>query len=290
MTDRLIVAENSGRIYYKTNFEANKTGEENQTFSSPLGNNELEELRWYFEDYLTAPYAVWEEKGKEIESALRPIGERLFKHLFDSGELGRSAYREFANSSNSELWLSSTDPNFLGLPWELIQDPSGDRPLALDLSTGINRTLDADQPILEAPSGKHLRVLMVIARPDGINDVRYRAIARPLFEKLKGTAEKVQIELCRPPSLEELERRLGSAQEANRPFQILHFDGHGTFGEDLIGGRQGFLLFEKNGVKEFVSAAKLGALISQFRVPLVVLNACRSGKMGGIGPDAAVAT
>jgi hypothetical protein len=45
-------------------------------FSSPLGEAEREDLRWYLEDYLIAPYAVYEERGRKVESAC-PSGAGL---------------------------------------------------------------------------------------------------------------------------------------------------------------------------------------------------------------------
>ena len=39
-------------------------------FSSPFGDAEREDIRWYLEDYLIAPYAVYEERGRGIEARL----------------------------------------------------------------------------------------------------------------------------------------------------------------------------------------------------------------------------
>ena len=33
-------------------------------FSSPFDDAKREDIRWYIEDYLTAPYAVYEERGR----------------------------------------------------------------------------------------------------------------------------------------------------------------------------------------------------------------------------------
>ena len=101
---------------------------------------------------------------------------------------------------------------------------------------------------------------------------------------------------------------LGAAAIAGEPYHILHFDGHGTFGRALAGGAagqshfdtgpaaRGYLAFESEGGGEhLVGADEFALIVSQAKVPLVVLNACRSGMLGeaavqGAGMQAAVAT
>jgi hypothetical protein len=51
-------------------------------FSSPLGEDEREDLRWYLEDYLIAPYAVYEERGHKVEERLPEWGTSLFDSVF----------------------------------------------------------------------------------------------------------------------------------------------------------------------------------------------------------------
>jgi tetratricopeptide (TPR) repeat protein len=142
---------------------------------------------------------------------------------------------------------------------------------------------------------------MVIARPKGEEDAGYRAVARPLFDKLDAVAGKVEVELSRPPTFARLKALLTDAKRAGRPYHILHFDGHGTFGVGAGGGadplrfrgpEQGYLLFEGASDDErLVSAAAFGEAIDEAGVPLVVFNACRSGQLGSeVGPEATVAT
>jgi hypothetical protein len=226
-------------------------------------------------------------------------GGRLFESLFGPGRPGRDAYLTAAGSPPYEFWLSSTDPRFLGLPFELMREPGKPEPLALTIA-GINRTLPGPTAPLELQHSESLRVLMVIARPLGEKDAAYRSVARPLFEKVQAVAGKVAIDLVRPPTFTELEQRLRAAKAAGRSYDILHFDGYGTFG---TGGRasphmfkqaeaKGFLLFEGDKEQDrLIAAADFGALMDEAGVPLVVFNACRSGQLaGGIRPEATVAT
>ena len=142
---------------------------------------------------------------------------------------------------------------------------------------------------------------MVIARPYGRRDVRFRMIARPLLERLGPVAGEVQLDVLRPPTFAELKRRLEEARDSGEPYQILHFDGHGAFGTTVARGAanpyrysapQGYLLFETEaGDQNPVAADQLAPLLTEAQVPLLVLNACQSGQIeGGAGPESAVAT
>ena len=300
MPNRLIVAEDQGRLSFILDRGLPQQIASAEGFTSPFAGEELEDLRWYVEDYLGAPYAVWEDRGAEVDMALADWGKSLFNRVFGTGQPGRDAYIQLTVGQEWELWLASKNPAFLGLPWELMCDPEGDKLLAFSLA-GINRTLPDRKDALEVGAANTLRVLMVIARPKGDQDAGYRAVARPLFDKLDAVAGKVEVELCRPLNFARLKALLAAAKTEKRPFHILHFDGHGTFGVDRRGEadplqfkaqEQGFLLFE--GASDWgrlVSAAAFGEVIDEAGVPLVVFNACRSGQLGSeVGPEATVAT
>src|SRR5688572_8842147 len=63
-------------------------------FAPPLTAKENADLRWYLEDYLRIPTAVYGEQGAAIEAQLPEWGERLFDALFGPGKPGRDAYQK----------------------------------------------------------------------------------------------------------------------------------------------------------------------------------------------------
>ncbi|KOX21726.1 hypothetical protein ADK67_25515 [Saccharothrix sp. NRRL B-16348] len=246
-----------------------------------MGGAELEDLRWYLEDYLRAPYGVYETRGPRIAELLPTWGRAMFAALLGSGP-AREAYVGFRTRATTdlEIVLSSALPERLGMPWELLRDPHLPKPLALD-GVGFSRTLPGrhrDDPV--AVQGQKLRVLMVIARPRGASDVGYQVIARPLLRRLEAVRGPVELEVLRPPTLEALDSALQAARQAGRPFQIVHFDGHGA----LTGGT-GVLHFERRGEP----AHRVAEVLNRAQVPVVVLNACQSGALGK-HLEAAVAT
>ena len=58
-------------------------------FNSPFGEGKSGTYRWYLEDYLMAPYAVYEERGRRRSRArLRGWGEALFEALVRRRQAG----------------------------------------------------------------------------------------------------------------------------------------------------------------------------------------------------------
>ncbi|MFI6501564.1 tetratricopeptide repeat protein [Nonomuraea typhae] len=268
----------------------------------PLDEQALEDLRWYLEDYLRHPFAVYSDRGTDIAAKLPGWGESVFEAIFGSAPV-RAAYATVRARGNPvEVVLQSSAAQRLGLPWELMCDPSRGRPLVLD-QVALTRSLPAADLSEAFPAGgTRLRVLMVISRPAGERDVGYQMIARPLLERLEAVRGKVDLLVLRPPTLDRLARVLEEAAAAGEPFQVVHFDGHGVFG----GGRvpapgwdplrfqgpmpHGMLAFETSGGEpDLVPAERVARVLSAGRVPVVVLNACQSGQVGA-QVEAAVAT
>jgi tetratricopeptide (TPR) repeat protein len=269
----------------------------------PLDADALEELRWYLEDYLRAPYGVYGERGEQVAARLAGWGQAIFEPVFGRAGAARDAYvRIRARGGPVEIVVRSASPQWLGLPWELAFDPARAAPLVLD-QVRLSRSV----PTAELGSafnvdGQRLRVLMVISRPDGDRDVGYRMIARPLLERLEAVRGAVELVVLRPPTLDQLREVLAAARAAGEPFQVVHFDGHGVLADRRAGPESrppvtfadvspgGVLLFEKaTGGPDRVSAETLAQVLVEAQVPVVVLNACQSGAIGQ-GLEAAVAT
>ncbi len=304
MTLRLMVQENGGSTQVMVRLP-NVTDPEPsgppQPFTLPLAIPDFEELRFYLEDYAQLPVGEYAVRGERVErERLSAWGEALHAAIFGGDPTRADAYSRARQEAEAgkpvEVAIQATNPQFLALPWELMKAPDEREPLSVRVVC-FDRSLPvSDPPRHFASTVEGYRVLMVIARPGGIKDVPFRAVARPLFQHLERNESAVQIEVLRPPSLDELQRRLNAAKAAGKIYHAVHFDGHGWFDDLLDGdGRQGFLLFEgENGWPEPVTAKKFAAALKKGDVPLVILNACQSGKIetaeDAAGPEASVAT
>ncbi|MEU8242349.1 tetratricopeptide repeat protein [Actinoplanes missouriensis] len=267
-----------------------------------MNADDAEELRWYLEDYLRAPYGVYQQRGEQVAARLDEWGRAAFGAVFDGSRAARDAYVRLRDRGVPlEVVVRSAVAERLGLPWELLHDPARPAPLVLD-GVRVRRALPtADLAGTFRVAGERLRVLMVISRPAGEDDVGYRMVARPLLARLEAVRGEVDLVVLRPPTLDRLREVLAEARAAGTPFQVVHFDGHGAFDgvprpawgplvtlESSAG--QGVLVFEQpGGGPDRVPAGRVAAVLSEAEVPVVVLNACQSGALGG-DVGAAVAT
>lgn len=265
----------------------------------PLSDADAEDLRWYLEDYLILPSAVYGERGQQIESKLPQWGIALFNAVFGAGP-ARDAYVSL-RASRPMLVFRSASPARQALPWELLRDPARPVPLALELA-GISRSLPEAPGIqsVPVPEGR-LRVLMIISRPSGEHDVGYQMFARPLLERIGAVRGHVDLTVLRPPTLDALAAALDEAADRNAPFHLVHFDGHGRVNDHgvpaslsatVYGTRrdEGILVFENpEGGARNVPASVVARLLNNAKVPVVVLNACQSGAIGK-DTDATIAT
>jgi len=265
-------------------------------FQHPFDDNALAELRWYLESYLRFPYGNEPNKAAAIEQQLQQWGEQLFNLIFRSGEKAREFLQEAIRSGldNCELAISSDNPDILNLPWEILYSP--DYQFLAPQLGGMYRSLST-QPV-KAALGQlpqdQLNILLVIARPYGERDIALKTIARPLLQALEPIRQYVNLKVLRPPSFEEFERELNAHKGF---YHIVHFDGHGDFDAHSQGWQhqlgstgQGVLVFESlTGEAQIITAAQIAQNLADCRVPLFVLNACKSGQEGE-GKFSSVAT
>jgi tetratricopeptide (TPR) repeat protein len=267
--------------------QANPRPAPSVTFTHPFDEQALADLRWYLEEYLRFPYGLAPDNAAKIEQKFQDWGEQLFELVFRSSEQARQFFQAatYEGLHQCELVITSDSPEVLNLPWELLYSPSDRHFLAPSLA-GMSRSLSeyAVREMGDLPQDK-LNILLVIARPYGEKDIALRTIARPLLQALSNIRQKVNLKVLRPPSFEQFERELN----ANRGFyHIVHFDGHGDFDPNSIGFQhtlgaagQGLLVFEKNdGSPDIVTAAQIAQNLADCRVPIFVLNACKSAHEG----------
>ncbi|HRD68439.1 MAG TPA: CHAT domain-containing protein, partial [Candidatus Competibacter sp.] len=182
----------------------------------------------------------------------------------------------------------------LAWPWEALADPQ--QAGALAHHCRIERQLDRGHDPLELSKDlprDRINILFVTARPYE-DDVRFRSLSRPVVEWIEKRELPARVTILRPPTFERLREHL---RERPAYYHIVHFDGHGGYGTavdadgggvpHLFKGPQGHLVFEtKDGKDDSVPADKLGALLREYRIPVMVLNACRSAMGGDDAEDA----
>jgi tetratricopeptide (TPR) repeat protein len=279
---RLIFSRDGEAITYRLTTSWGDELGEAQPFVPFLSRDDDEDLRWYLEEYMELPIGGALVRARRIEQSLAEWGRRLFGAVFDEGER-RELFDALVNGNGPRLLLTvaTKDLDVLRLPWELMASDRG--PLTTQGVT-IRRQLEtARRPEVYETGKLPLRILLAVSRPDDSGFIDPRHTTRAMLEALGPLGDGVVVDFCRPASLEEMERMLGEADRAERPYQIVHFDGHGSF--DPV-RQTSVLYFERDSLGSKltlggeVPADDFGALMAQRRIPLVILEACRSGQVG----------
>ena len=273
-------------------------------FRAPLGPIEMEDLRWYLEEYAVWPGGYVEEKARRIEGQLEAWGQVLYKAAVPSdsarevlngwSQVHARAVRRFSVQVDKGLpkgteqarvdRASEAATSLLGLPWELLHDGAaflfqGRKPVRVRRRLPNTRDLDV------AAVGLPIRVLLVTARPEdeACGYIDHRASAEPLVRAVESLGGLVELTLLGEPTFAGLVEELQRAEEADEPYHVLHFDGHGVFSKrEGLGG----LCFEDlrdvgKLVKrrhQTVYTDELGKALRDYRIPLVFLEACQTAQ------------
>ena len=259
-----------------------------------------ERIRWYLEDYAEYPADPAPAIARAAEQRLARTGVELFNRLFSG--TGAAGIWERASDQLDRVRVEvDIDPGAgPGLPWELLRDPARDAAVALDAGAfvRIHQRAAGRRPLPE-PAGDQLRVLLVICRPGGRDDVPFRSVAGRLVRGGAAQMQGLDLDVLRPATFARLSQVLHAAHAAGRPYHVVHFDGHGNYvdvadlsrvttSQHMYGfslaaparpGQHGYLVFEDPDNEEnqqLADGPTLGKLLAQTGVPVLVLNACRS--------------
>jgi tetratricopeptide (TPR) repeat protein len=275
---------------------------------------EQKELRWYIEDYLTRTESVEDVQVEQIEEWMKRRGEELYTKVL-ADNVGTQAVWFAVREQLADLRVEITTgiAEAASIPWELMRDPQSDSAIALRVQSFVRVQSDPSigfVPVPPTDEGR-VRLLYIVCRPGGRNDVELRAVANRLLRDLGEDLAHFDITALRPPTFEQLQKELTNAKDAKRPYHIVHFDGHGIY-EDLSkttladwlkainaltlgsknNGKHGYLLFEHTGSDDKmrpVPGDELGKLLHDTGVPVLVLNACQSAMHEAVADEKSTA-
>jgi tetratricopeptide (TPR) repeat protein len=247
-------------------------GEATTEFDFQWSDQDQEDLRWYLEDYLTYPVEPATGIATRIEARIAKVGDDIFAGIFrgttDAAKLWEQAVGQLGDL---RVELRTAEPRLAALPWELIRDPDSQALLALSCASFVRVHARPSRQSQPPPMETRVRILLVICRPAGAADVPFRSVASRLLKGLDSGFERhFELNVLRPPTYSQLDIVLRQAARSNRPYRIVHFDGHGL---------QGGLIFESSTNPEnteMIAGARIGRLLADVGAPLLILNACRS--------------
>jgi len=303
-------------IYTPANFPAAREVESPDFYlTAPLGPIEANDLQWYLEQYHIWPLGSFKERAERIEANLPLWGQALYQAVFGPKatqpaltaweKAAPAAERRFSvlvdrqlpegAEAESQALANEAASEWLRLPWELLHDGHGylfQGKQAVRVRRRLPNYREQAVRLAELP----IRILLVSPRPEDKHAgyLDHRASALPLVEAMETLGDQlVQLTLLTPPTFPALQQAIQQADAKHQPFDVVHFDGHGVFDQQLgLGGLcfedpQSVLQLEQRAMA-FVDAKKIAAVIRDYRIPLVFLDACQTAK-SEVDPTASVA-
>lgn len=143
-------------------------------FNFKLSEQDHKDLRWYLEDFLQYPLDPNPKVAERVEKRISEIGAELFKAVFQANDDARDLWatlREKLDDTRVEIITEVKQAT--AIPWELIRDSKTDVPLALRAQAFVRAQPNPAQKALQPKAEKKIRILLVICRPGGDDDVPF---------------------------------------------------------------------------------------------------------------------
>jgi hypothetical protein len=303
-------------IYTPANFPAAREVESPDFYlTAALGPIEADDLQWYLEQYHIWPLGTFKERAERIEANLHLWGQALYQAVFDNkaAQPALQAWQHAAfdterrfsvlvdrqlpegSEVESQALANEAASEWLRLPWELLHDGHGylfQGKHAVRVRRRLPNYREQAVRLAELP----IRILLVSPRPEDKHAgyLDHRASALPLVAAMESLGDQlVQLTLLTPPTFAALQQAIQQADAKQQPFDVVHFDGHGVFDPEL--GLGGLCFEDPQSVQQleqramaFVDAKEIAAVIRDYRIPLVFLDACQTAK-SDVDPTASVA-
>ena len=214
--------------------------------------------------------------GTTEERKVQEFGRTLFDALL-TGDV-RSRYEASLREARKQdkglrVKLYVRPPELSALPWEFLYDPDRDY-LVLSSSTPLVRYLDVSQPVERLMVTPPLRILGMVASPQGLPQLDVAHEKRLVEEAVQGLRAdgKVELSWLEGQTWRDLQRAMRRG-----PWHVLHFVGHGGFDPETEEGS--VALSDEQGRKDLLGATRLARLVDDhYPLRLIFLNSCEGAR------------
>src|SRR5262249_23348865 len=184
------------------NFDGSALFKTSHSFSPALDRFDMEDIRWYQENYFNSWYVSSNAVVERIRRAELNIGKALHRALF--GPAGQIS--NLVPESLAELRVEIRDEvHSAAIPWEsIVDDETGER-IALRSRSFVRSLVGIETTDYGPFTSRAHRLLLVICRPDGSRDIGYWSVAYSLWKSLNGIP-RVEIDVLRPATFNSLEK------------------------------------------------------------------------------------
>ena len=213
------------------------------------------------------------ELGRTNADLLKALGDKLFQALLPpdiQAHFRASLAGARAADRGLRIRLVVEPPELSGLPWEFLYDSDTNTFLANSTETALSRYIPYPMPRREIrDASPPLQVLLVISDPADLDPLDaggeealiHEALAAHLADGL------VELDVLTPATIRNINQKL-----REKPYNIFHFIGHGSF----EGDRGYVALQDRDGLARMVDDETFSSFFLGNRsLGLAVLNACQ---------------
>ncbi len=234
-------------------------------FTAPIGYPEIEELKWYLDQYYLWPSGAEKQRAQEVEERLPQWGRELYLNVMpkyscsevlsswlsaEEGQERRLTVFIDAQLVRGSSVVQQQEANraaflLLSLPWELLHD--GERYLLQGAkSVRARRHLPLRIPRgMGDPSRSKssTRVLLLSPQPDEPDSSALlpdEMPAQPVLEPLGPAQAFGEVTQVIPPTAENITAIMEKATDSGEDYAVIHVDGHRLHRQGAGGGESLF--------------------------------------------------
>ena len=252
-------------------------------FKEVLSPSFHREIDWYFQGYLDNPFGSATDRAQAVESTMRDLGRLLFQAALQSSQEAGDIYAEACADglANYQLVIVSPRPEFLALPWELLNEPQIGY-LAAQFGSVVRRSGLTPLPAFNGQmSNEQLNVLLVAPIPvvqdepatsaveedspaSPVATDGFDGLAAETLKALESLDVQAEVHCLRPPTFAALAEHLAERRDY---YHLAQFDAM------LWSQSSTELVFEgPGGSPDSVLVSKVADVLVEAGVPIALLN------------------
>jgi len=264
----LIIEDLAGtnEVKLTLNSDTNISQSATTSFQIPLETTDRDEIHWYFSQYLSEASDNSSQRAEAIEAGLRNLGRLLFEKLLQAETNGTSLYKLATDEGleNCRAIIRSDRPEFLSIPWELINEP--EQGYLISKMPSIVRQ-PINHVVIPSPTdlpNDQLNVLMIAPRPQLGDYSLSGGLTAETAQSLEALPVQAELEYLYPPTYENLKSTLTS--KANY-YHVLHIDG------SIVSSDNDSIAFEQvDGSQDLVDIQELAKCVNTAGIPTIIAN------------------
>ena len=229
-------------------------------FPYPLTDAEFQEMAWFFSGYVRRPFGDSRQRAEAVETGLRDLGRLMMEILFRSSTEASGILERLSSGAPGSYQLSvvSTRPEFLALPWELLNNP--DLGYLVSGLRGVtrHRAASGDLPQVGETGLSDSQFNVIMLSPPSAEGIATEALTA-----MEALDADVSLHCLRPPTVEALTEHLSEREDH---YHLLHLDGV-TIGE------------ESERLNDIGPLSGIAEAIVASRIPVVLLTCAEQGSL-----------